>query len=225
MILQIGIVIILIVLVVLLLFLKPLHIFLTFNNNNGFYGKLFVKHYILNLVYDFEENTLRIILDFKFREFTLKIIHLETDDDVCDDDEIIEDSGSDEDNESSYTDKVQEVYPVLKEATSDLYEIVVLVTRLCYFKESYAQINFGVMDNNLTIKICNYLWALTAPLYPLDINVLIIPEINQKVIKMDVDLSFDIILMNILKIMFKIITSKKILKLVNIIRKWWLYAR
>lgn len=236
--LQIFILILLILIVLLLfLFLKPLHIYLTFNNNNlNYNGIISVKH-ILFFSYDIQKEMLNVGIKIKTNEFMPLHICFSNDEtqkskffsyvkriinylsNIFKSDDI-EDDNKSNDSESTIVDKVSEIYPLLNKSASDLYEIVLLVATLCRFNESHAIINFGLNNNNLTIKICNIIWAVTAPLYPLNIKILLTPEINQLTLKSDIDVSCNVFLINILKIFFKVITNRNILNIVKIISKW-----
>lgn len=224
MILQIIFMLLLIViLLIFIFFLKPLGVYLSFHRNNqALNGEIIITHYFLKLRYVFEKKALDVFVIWKSRNILLRTINLDSIDENNSNDNNDGDEDKGEDNTDEYEDEfssnllenAKEIYPTLKASTSDLYKIVVLIVTLCKFKESNIKLDFGLKNNNLTIKICNILWAITAPLYPFDIHILITPVINKAVVNFDCEVSFDIIIMNILRIIFKIITSINILKLI-----------
>ena len=138
-------------------------------------------------------------------------------------DESEENYSDDEDNNEDKTSdifpKIKEICPILFESKEDLFHIVNLIIKMVKFDESYAIINLGLADNNLTIKFCNLLWALSAPLYPLKFRLHLTPEINKLMIRTDINIKFNIRLLNILKIIIFIIRKRNLINIIKIILK------
>ncbi|WP_158005556.1 hypothetical protein [Methanosphaera sp. WGK6] len=127
------------------------------------------------------------------------------------------DKSSKETDEHNFNETIEKIIPLIIESKEDLLKIIKLLTEICKFKKSYMDINLGLNDNNLTIKLCSMIWAITAPFYPLGLEVLLIPEINKLIIKTDMDISCNIFLYKIIQIIIKIITTKNLRNLIKTI--------
>lgn len=203
--LEILITILLIFIVLLfILILKPVHIYLLFKNKNlSCDGVLYISHYLLELELLFNKKILLIKLKINQRKFILKEINL---------DKKVTNKFSDnnqEDNKFNIQ-TFKELLSLMNDSFSEILEIVYLLTKICKFKKSFVVVNLGLKDNNLTIKTCNFIWAITAPFYPLGVEVILIPEINKYLIKSDIEISCDIVIINILKVLLKILKSKNL---------------
>lgn len=185
-----------------ILILKPVHIYLLFKNKNLAHdGVLYINYLLLELELIFDKKILLIKLKLNQRKIILKKINLN-------DKKLINNfsDNSQEDNKFNIQ-TFREILSLMNDSFSEILEIVYLLTKICKFKKSFAMINLGLKDNNLTIKICNVIWAITTPFYPLGVEVILIPEINNYLIKSDIEISFDIVIINILKVLLKIFKS------------------
>lgn len=214
MILEILMVILFILIVLLfLIIIKPLNIHVLFNNNNLDYnGEITINHYLINVEYNFKNKVITLNLIYKSHKLKIKTINLEKSD---------EETSQENTSKEDITNKLKELYPLLKKAYPDIMELIKLLTKTCKFNTSKINVNLGLNNNNLTIKTCNIIWAMSAPFYPLGLQVLLTPEINKFLIKTDVDISFRIILTNVIRIIIKIFTNKNLRNIIKILRNWF----
>ncbi len=204
---------ILIVLILILIF-KNIHIYLNFKNNNLEYiGFIEIDYLIFKIKINIKDQTLILKINIKNHEFNIKTFNLKKDKD--DKTEVQE--KPEEDTEKSIQEKIKNIYPSLKKALPDLIEIITYLPNLSKFNKSNVVLNFGLKDNFLTIKICSIIWALTAPLYPVGFELLLTPEINQFVIKSDVNVSVEIINLHIFKFIIKLLRKRNIINLIKVI--------
>ena len=233
------ILLIIIVVIFFLIFFKRWNIHITFKNDEENYYFFFkINIFFINIVIMLVDNQIQFLLQFsisskvydlvKFNLNDKKIDESEEDDSEEDnseedeseeDDSEKEDSDDEENNNVKTSDilpKIKEIYPLLYESKEDLFHIVKLIIKMVKFDESYAIINLGLSDNNLTIKFCSLLWALSAPLYPLRFRLHLTPEINKLMIKTEVNIKFNIRLLNILKIIIFIIRKRNLINIIKI---------
>lgn len=206
--------IILLVFFFLLLFI-PWHLHIIFKNNNLKYDYFALIRFLIFCITVRYLNGL-IILELKVHFFsnTFKIFKKNVNEIKSEDEEEIEYS----ENEKNYEDillEVKEVYSLLNQSKEDLMDIIKVIVKIVKFDESFSIINLGVSDNNLTIKICNILWTLTAPLYALNFRVLLTPEIDNLILKTDSNIKFNIFLIKLLKIIYLFITRKHLRNLIK----------
>ncbi len=207
-------VILLIIIVVLffLLFFKTWHLHINFKNDNLDYD-YDIKIIVLNLFFIVKsiEKNINLIIQLSIFNKDISLVNYTF---ISNNSKKPE---KDEDN-TEFLSKIKESYPLLNESKKELYGIIKLLLKICKFEESYAIINLGLSDNNLTIKFCNLLWALFAPLYPLNFRVVLTPEINQMTLKSDMNIKFDMLFFNFLRIFWIILKNKNLRKLIVLLR-------
>lgn len=208
-----------------LLLIKPWHLHIIFKNNNLEYNYFaFLKILIFSIFIRYVNS--RLILDFKlnffshtFNLFKTNINEKESEENLNSDSEEKENSSKgSEEKEKTNNElllKIKELYPLLIQSKEDLMDLINVIIKIVKFNESSSIINLGVLDNNLTIKICTIIWALTAPLYSLNFRVFLTPEIDKIIIKTDSNIEFDIFFINILKIAYIIITREHLRNLIK----------
>ncbi|WP_461436270.1 hypothetical protein [Methanosphaera sp.] len=129
--------------------------------------------------------------------------------------EEIENTSSE--NEEGTFDKIKQILSLLDDSKGDLYYIIKLIIKMVKFDESYVILNMGLLENDLTIKLCTLLWALAAPLYPLNFKLYLTPEMNKFLVKSDVNVKFDILLFNLIKILFYILRRDRLRELIKVL--------
>lgn len=207
-------VILLIIIVILffLLFLKTWHLHILFKNHNLNHEFkititiLFMEIIISNLT---SATEIKFKLNIFSRKKSIKTIYPQKNKF----NEYIPDNNDDFDIEV-----IRQIYTLIMKSKEDLYKIMLLVIKVVTFENSTAYINLGLHENNKTIKLCNLLWSLTAPLYPLNFQLILTPEINRLILKSDIDLVFNIKTFNIIKIVIVIIRNENLRNIVKIIR-------
>jgi len=216
MIIEILLVLLLIVLVFLfLIFLKSWHIHIIFKNDNLEYlCNVILNFLFVNLLFFTLEKSVYLKIQFTLFSKTLNIIEFKLNDNKTEEtnDEI---STEDED----IFEKIKQIIPLLNDSKQDLFSIINLFVKMVKFDESYVFLNLGLLDDNLTINLCTLLWTLSAPLYPLNFKLYLTPEINKFLIKSDVNVKFDLCLLNIIKIMLFISRRKNLQNIIKIIIK------
>lgn len=217
MLIELLIVLLIIIIVLLfLLFIKSWHIHIIFKNDNLDYDLYVVVSFlILGITIKIIDKPVNILFQLNINSKTYDIKNIEINSNQSDDGEETDKTPNDESEEKKLFQKLSGSYELLYDARKDLAHIVKLLVQMITFKYSFARINIGLMDNNLTIKFCNLLWALTAPLYPLNFRVILTPEINRLLVKSDVDIKMDLRLLNLLKILFNIVKRRKLRNLIN----------
>lgn len=217
MLIELLIVLLIIIIVLLfLLFIKSWHIHIIFKNDNLDYDLYVVVSFlILGITIKIIDKPINILFQLNINSKTYDIKNIEINSNQSDDGEETDKTPNDESEEKKLFQKLSGSYELLYDARKDLAHIVKLLVQMITFKYSFARINIGLMDNNLTIKFCNLLWALTAPLYPLNFRVILTPEINRLLVKSDVDIKMDLRLLNLLKILFNIVKRRKLRNLIN----------
>lgn len=217
MLVELLIVLLIIIIVLLfLLFIKSWHIHIIFKNDNLDYDLYVVVSFlILGITIKIIDKPINILFQLNINSKTYDIKNIEINSNQSDDGEETDKTPNDESEEKKLFQKLSGSYELLYDARKDLAHIVKLLVQMITFKYSFARINIGLMDNNLTIKFCNLLWALTAPLYPLNFRVILTPEINRLLFKSDVDIKMDLRLLNLLKILFNIVKRRKLRNLIN----------
>lgn len=216
MIIEILLVLLLIVLVFLfLIFLKSWHIHIIFKNDNLEYlCNVILNFLFVNLLFFTLEKSVYLKIQFTLFSKTLNIIEFK-----------LNDNKTEETNEEISTEdedifeKIKQIIPLLNDSKQDLFSIINLFVKMVKFDESYVFLNLGLLDDNLTINLCTLLWTLSAPLYPLNFKLYLTPEINKFLIKSDVNVKFDLCLLNIIKIMLFISRRKNIQNIIKIIIK------
>jgi hypothetical protein len=216
----IEIIVALLIIIVVLLFLvifKPWYLHIHFKNNNLDYNYNVSINFLLFNVEIMNDSNLKIKFSLTFRSKTIPLFEHEVskENQKETDDEIVDET-IDEDNEKqNLFEKIKDLYFLLKEAEEDLFKLTKLLMDIISFEESFSRINLGIADNTLTIKFCTLLWTLTAPLYPLGFKLIVTPEMNEMILKSDLDLIFKIRVFNILKVLIFILKQKNLRNIVK----------
>ena len=216
------ILLIIIVVIFFLIFFKRWNIHITFKNyEENYYFFFKINIYFINVVIMLVDNQIQFLLQVAISSKAYDLVKFNLNDKKSDESEenYSDDEDNNEDKTSDIFPKIKEICPILFESKEDLFHIVNLIIKMVKFDESYAIINLGLADNNLTIKFCNLLWALSAPLYPLKFRLHLTPEINKLMIRPDINIKFNIRLLNILKIIIFIIRKRNLINIIKIILK------
>ncbi|WP_292473573.1 hypothetical protein [Methanosphaera sp.] len=196
-----------------LIFLKTWHIHIILKNNNLDYSfDIKINFLFFNIFLFTIEKIVYLKLQASFFSKTLDIFELKLNDEKS---EEIENTSSE--NEEGTFDKIKQVLPLLDDSKGDLYYIIKLIIKMVKFDESYVILNMGLLENDLTIKLCTLLWALAAPLYPLNFKLYLTPEMNKFLVKSDVNVKFDILLFNLIKILFYILRRDRLRELIKVL--------
>lgn len=199
-----------------LIFLKSWHIHIIFKNDNSDYScNVKINFLFINLLFFTVEKFVYLKIQLTLFSKTLNIIEFKLNDKKTE--EVNEEIS--EDNDTNLFENIKQLIPLLYDSKEDLYSIIKLLFKIVKFDESYVFLDMGLLDNNLTIKLCSLLWALSAPLYPLNFKLYLNPEMNKQLIKSDINVKFDIFLLNIIKILLLIINRKKLRNIVKVIIK------
>lgn len=199
-----------------LIFLKSWHIHIIFRNDNSDYScNVKISFLFINLLFFTVEKFVYLKIQLTLFSKTLNIVEFKLNDKKTE--ELNEEIS--EDNDTNLFENIKQLIPLLYDSKEDLYSIIKLLFKIVKFDESYVFLDIGLLDNNLTIKLCSLLWALSAPLYPLNFKLYLNPEMNKQLIKSDINVKFDIFLLNIIKILLLIINRKKLRNIVKVIIK------
>lgn len=197
-----------------LIFLKSWHIHIIFKNDNLDHSfKVKINFLFINLLFFTVEKLVYLKLQLTLFSKTLNIFEFKLNDKKTED--VTEEISTEREND--IFDKIKEIFPLLNDSREELYSIIKLIVKMVKFDESYVILNMGLLDNNLTINFCSLLWTLSAPLYPLNFKLYLTPEINKLLVKSDMNVKFDIFLLNALKILILVIKSKKLRNIVKVI--------
>lgn len=109
---------------------------------------------------------------------------------------------------------IRKYYPEVLDLKDDLIEILLAFKKIIFLDENYVNMAFGLMDNNATIKLSSFLWAITAPFYATGLRIIITPLINELRLDLKSRLNFQLSLLVILKIIIMIVTNRKLVKLI-----------
>lgn len=199
-----------------LIFLKSWHIHIIFKNDNSDYScNVKINFLFINLLFFTVEKFVYLKIQLTLFSKTLNIVEFKLNDKKT---EELNEEISD-DNDTNLFENIKQLVPLLYDSKEDLYSIIKLLFKIVKFDESYVFLDMGLLDNNLTIKLCSLLWALSAPLYPLNFKLYLNPEMNKLLVKSDINVKFDIFLLNIIKILLIIINRKKLRNIVKVIIK------
>lgn len=216
------ILLIIIVALIFLLFFNSWHLHVLFNNHNLDYNiSLKINFLFIQIIIHKITSETNIILNLKIRSYKKTIITKKINSEKNANKESKEkttNEDSSKTDENRLFSKIKQVYPLLLNSKQELFHIIRLVTTLIKFNNSYVQIQLGLGDNNKTIKLCNLLWTLTAPLYPLNLQVILTPQINQTILKSTGEISLNLKLTNVLIIIYQILKNKELREIINIIR-------
>ncbi len=196
-----------------LIFLKTWHIHIILKNNNLDYSfDIKINFLFFNIFLFTIEKIVYLKLQASFFSKTVDIFELKLNDEKS---EEIENTSSE--NEEGTFDKIKQILSLLDDSKGDLYYIIKLIIKMVKFDESYVILNMGLLENDLTIKLCTLLWALAAPLYPLNFKLYLTPEMNKFLVKSDVNVKFDILLFNLIKILFYILRRDRLRELIKVL--------
>ncbi|WP_323735405.1 DUF2953 domain-containing protein [Methanosphaera sp. ISO3-F5] len=212
------ILLIIIVILVFLLFFKTWHLHILFKNHDLDYI-LSVTIIFLFIQIEISEINSNPTIGISIKLFSkVKQLHSTKIESNTETDELPEEKTEQNTNTNTkdYT-KIKKISQLLLDSKYELYHIIQLITGMIKFNYSKINMDLGLGDNNLTIKICNLIWTISAPLYPLNFHLLLTPHINETIIKTDCDINFNIKLVNVLKIGIIIIKNKKLIMVIKTI--------
>jgi len=221
----------------LIIFLEPVHIAIDIKFldelKNGF---LEIKYYFIKITRNITEGYTTISFDTKYFSKDLKVIYPKSNDDGVDNadnavhsdevnsDDVDEseisqnnseaDDNSNENNLHKVIDLIKTYYPDVLELKNDIIEIIFMFKEIIFLGDNYINLDIGLADNNLTIKISSFLWSLTAPFYAVGLNTIIKPVMNEPKLNLDSRLDFELSLLVLLKILLKILSNTKLVKLI-----------
>lgn len=109
---------------------------------------------------------------------------------------------------------IRKYYPEVLELKDDLINILLTLRKIIFLDENYINLAFGLMDNNTTIKVSTFLWAITAPFYATGLRIIINPLMNELRLDLKSRLNFQLSLLVLLKIIIMVVTNKKLVKLI-----------
>lgn len=210
-----------------LIFFKSWHIHISFKNENSdYFYRIIINFLIFGLTFFEREEINYVKVQINILSKTLNLFDIKLNDQTSDSspddtEKSVEDNQSENNSEDEYSisEKIKEAYPLIYDERNSLYSIIKLLVKMLKFDESWVVMNLGLSDNNLTIKICSLLWTLSAPLYPAGLKLYLTPEINNSLIKTDINVKFDILLLNLLKILFFVVRRKKLMDVIKIFMK------
>ncbi|WP_162685807.1 hypothetical protein [Methanosphaera sp. BMS] len=109
---------------------------------------------------------------------------------------------------------IRKYYPEVMEVKGDIIRIILTFKKIIFLDENCINLAFGLIDNNITIKVSTFLWAITAPFYATGLRILIKPVMNEFRLDLNSRLNFQLSLLVLLQILLMIITNRKLLKLI-----------
>ncbi len=228
----------------LIIFLEPIHIDVYFDFIQGLKkGRIELKYYFIKIIKSIDEGYIKISFDTRFFSKNLKVIYPEDDnlqegiDDNKDDDsgKTLDNNDNSSDADDSTNDKsvdatcneekaddnstdtlqlIRKYYPEVIELKGDIIRIILTFKKIIFLDENCINLAFGLIDNNITIKISTFLWAITAPFYATGLRILIKPVMNEFRFDLNSRLNFQLSLLVLLQILLMIVTNKKLLKLI-----------
>lgn len=206
----------------LIIFSESVYISVALKNNNlSYLGILSIKYYFLQISLNLKTRQANILINTKY--LTKKILTFKTSNS---NDEHLhekhEQTDAKEESQTNNDDKIRrfkELLKLINNAKKDILEVITLILGLISFKNSYVLMNLGLNDNNLTIKVCNKIWAITAPFYAIGLQVILTPEINKTILKTETNINFEIKLLKILKLLMKILLNSNLRQIILFIIK------
>ncbi len=234
------VIVIILVLIVVLITFKQIHVYIRFKNDNRSYdGEVHIDYLIIKGYIDLKNLLLKINLELFKRSIPIRTINLrrnpdeeqESSDDqvqetideqvrVTKDKQVQEHSDEKEDLElreklDDFKDELTKFYDLLIDARDDIFDLIKPITKVSKFQESIINLSMGLGDNNRTIKVCNNIWIASAILYPCNIKIFLTPEINNVTLKSDINVSFTISILNMLRLVFIMLTKKNLRNLLK----------
>ncbi|RAP49789.1 MAG: hypothetical protein BZ136_02780 [Methanosphaera sp. rholeuAM74] len=200
----------LIILLLLILFSETLKIHVKLKNiNNRIFGHLYIQYYNIKIDINPEEKDITIQLKIRNHTKTLHKFNMTTDTDT--------EESYDNENEDEEKTAITTIIKQIHSSKIELIHLTELAINIIKFNKSTIILALGLSDNNLTIKTCTQIWKIAALLYPLKIEIILTPLINELKIESDTDLSFEIDLINTLKLVIYTLTNKKLRTLIKTI--------
>ncbi|WP_303235342.1 hypothetical protein [Methanosphaera cuniculi] len=203
---------IIIIVSVLILIFSKIHIDILFkNSNSNFNGLITINYLIVQIKYNLKKQQLKINLHLKNKTKTIKIINTNKQDET----DKSENSNTDE---TQQDDKDKEIKQLLKDVSNakvDILEIVAYIPKIIKFNNAKIQLNLGLADSELTTKVTAIIYSIGAVLYPAGLYIKLIPVYGEFRIKSNMDIKFDIVIFNCLKLIVKIIRKPKLRKLIK----------
>lgn len=215
----IEILIILLIIIVALLFLiffNTWHLHILFKSHNLDYSlSLKLKFLFIQIIINKITTDATIIINLKVstkeKQLFSKQLNSQTNNN------IEEESKNTSGGQKELFSKIKEIYPYLYDSKEELYNIIKSMISIVSFNNSCIHLSLGLGDNNTTIKLCSLIWALTAPLYPLQFQLVLTPQINKAILKSRGDITIDIKLKNLLKIMYYVLKIRNLREIIKII--------
>jgi len=210
--------IIFLIALLLIIFSESVHISITLKNNNlSYFGVINIKYYFFQIIFDIKSRQLTMLINSKFLTKKITTITQDTSSDETDsdDDSHEDDPSKDVSEESNEEDdvnlnKIKQLLKLIYDSKRDIMDLIISVIKLISFKNSYILMNLGLGDNNLTIKTCNKLWAITAPFYTIGLQTILTPQLNETILKSEVNIFLEVELLKILKLIKKVLFNKNI---------------
>lgn len=219
---------IIIIVSVLIIIFSKIHVDIIFkNSNSNFDGLITINCHIFQIKYNLKKQLLEINLHLKNKTKTLKIINTKKQDEInksensnadkTQQDETDKSENPDAD-ETQQDDKDIDIKQLLKDVSNakvDILEIIAYIPKIIKFNNAKIQLNLGLADDELTTKATAIIYSIGAVLYPAGLYIELIPVYGEFKIKSDMDIKFDIIIFNCLKLIVKIIRKPKLRKLIK----------
>lgn len=210
-------IVIILIALLLIIFSESLYISVALKNNNlSYLGVISIKYYFLQVVFDIKTRQINLLITSKY--FTKEIYtrsigesseNISTGDESSDDDS----DSTEMDDEHKYD--IKELIKLLNNAKREILQTVALIIDSVSFKNSYILMNLGLGDNNLTIKTCNKIWAITAPFYTIGLQTILTPELNKTILKTESNILFEIGLLKIFKLIIKVLSNKNLRQIIE----------
>ena len=200
----------LIILLLLILFSETLKIHVMLKNiNTCISGHIHIEYYNIKIDVNPKEKDITIQLKIRNHTKTLHNFKISTDTDT----EEIDDNENEDEEKTS----ISKIIRQTQSSKTELIHLTELAIDIINFHKSTIILSLGLSDNNLTIKTCTHIWKIAALLYPLKVEIILTPLINELKLESDTDLSFEIDLINTLKLVIYTLTNKKLRTLLKII--------
>lgn len=204
---------IILIALLIIIFSESLHVSVTLKNNNfSFFGVINIKYYFLQIAYDINSRQISLLINSKYftKKITTKTKDNSPDKTDSDDDSSKDDNEDINEEDDADLNKLKQLFKLIYNSKKDVLELIVLIINLISFKNSYILMNLGLGDNNLTIKTCNKIWAITAPLYAVGLQTILTPQLNETILKTELNILFEVELLKILKLIKEIVLNKNI---------------
>lgn len=203
---------IIIIVSVLILIFSKIHIDILFKNSNpNFNGLITINYLIVQIKYNLKKQQLKINLHLKNKTKTIKIINTNKQDET----DKSENSNTDETQQDAKDKEIKQLLKDVSNAKVDILEIVAYIPKIIKFNNAKIQLNLGLADSELTTKVTAIIYSIGAVLYPAGLYIELIPVYGEFRIKSNMDIKFDIVIFNCLKLIVKIIRKPKLRKLIK----------